>query len=230
VRLVVSLLAALLLTPLAASAQVINACVKNGGTIKIVADPTQCSQGDTPLSWNVQGPQGEPGTPGEPGMDGEPGSDAEVLHVFDAMGTDIGLLVSVDGDRVSVRLPNLGVVVALMIPFATLQIGPPTEIRDLVYLTPDCTGPAYMLADDARPGVARFHPGPGLNDWVVVEPGATIEVLTKLADSRDGGIGNPTCQESPNTTRVIPVAFLEPGALDYLGGLVPPLYIGLPPQ
>jgi hypothetical protein len=43
-RLLVSLVA-LLLTPFAASAQVIHACVKNGGTIKIVADPVECGQG-----------------------------------------------------------------------------------------------------------------------------------------------------------------------------------------
>jgi len=43
-RLAVSLLAALLLAPFAASAQVIHACVKNGGTIKVVADPVECGR------------------------------------------------------------------------------------------------------------------------------------------------------------------------------------------
>ena len=34
-----------------ASAQVINGCIKGNGTLKIVDDPADCSDRDTPISW-----------------------------------------------------------------------------------------------------------------------------------------------------------------------------------
>ncbi len=52
------------------SAQIINGCVSKNGTLKIVADSTDCSSRETPISWNQVGPEGEPGLQGEPG---EPG-------------------------------------------------------------------------------------------------------------------------------------------------------------
>jgi len=100
------LAAALLITPVAASAQVINACVKRSGILKIVPDPSFCGNSETPISWNMQGPpgppgepgmDGEPGAPGEPGMDGEPGPQGPpgpTLSVFDVNGRDLGLLRS----------------------------------------------------------------------------------------------------------------------------------------
>jgi hypothetical protein len=39
-----------------ASAQIISACVRANGTIKIVSDPADCSDRETPLSWNEQDP------------------------------------------------------------------------------------------------------------------------------------------------------------------------------
>jgi len=79
-------LAALLLAPLSASAQVIHACVKSGGTLEIVADPADCNPADRPLWWNVQGPQ------------------APVLHVFDALGNDLGLYAETEPVAVSGRI------------------------------------------------------------------------------------------------------------------------------
>jgi hypothetical protein len=34
-----------------ASAQVINGCIKGNGTLKIVTDPADCSDRETPISW-----------------------------------------------------------------------------------------------------------------------------------------------------------------------------------
>ena len=60
----------------------------------------------------VPGPQGEPGEDGTDGVDGEPGadgSDAEVLHVFDVNGRDLGLLAdSGASNYVSVFVPGIG--------------------------------------------------------------------------------------------------------------------------
>ena len=50
----------LLFLSAAASAQVINGCIKSNGTLKI-ADT--CSARETPISWNVQGPPGDMGEP-----------------------------------------------------------------------------------------------------------------------------------------------------------------------
>lgn len=78
-RLLLGIVAILLIAPLAASAQVIHACVKQGGTVKIVADSADCRPVETPLSWNVQGPAGPQGPPGEPGPQGPPGAETKGL-------------------------------------------------------------------------------------------------------------------------------------------------------
>jgi len=80
----------------ASAAQVINACAKASGALRVVAASTDCKANETPLSWNQQGPQGEPGPAGEPGLPGEPGADAEVLHVFDSNGVDVGIYAGAD--------------------------------------------------------------------------------------------------------------------------------------
>lgn len=74
-----------------ASAEVVNACVKPKGGLRIVDASTECRGDETPLSWNVQGPQGDTGDAGMDGADGVPGSDAEVLRVFDVNGREVGL-------------------------------------------------------------------------------------------------------------------------------------------
>lgn len=40
---------------------VIYACVVRDGTLRIVSDANQCKRGETLLSWNIMGPQGNPG-------------------------------------------------------------------------------------------------------------------------------------------------------------------------
>ena len=95
---VLSLTALFLLLPAAAQAQqVINACVKENGAMRIVSDSAECRAREAPLSWNREGPQGapgEPGTPGESGPQGPPGS----FRVIDATGQDIGVYVGRDLD------------------------------------------------------------------------------------------------------------------------------------
>ena len=68
------------------AAQVINACTNPNGNLRVVADLTACVGNETPLSWNVQGPKGEPGNlgaDGQPGPEGPPGSS------LPAAGTDM---------------------------------------------------------------------------------------------------------------------------------------------
>lgn len=153
-RFLLAVLAAFLFAPLTASAQVINACVKNGGTLKIVADPAQCNAADTPLSWNVQGPQGPPGEPGQPGMEGAPGAQGPpgpVLHVFDALGNDLGLYVNREDEFVfdNSRAQALAVMVfnqelGLHLEFET-RTGKYLLSRPTFFFTqPNCEGAAFI--------------------------------------------------------------------------------------
>lgn len=53
---------------------VINACVANtGGRVRVVDAGAACKRKERPLSWNAQGPAGDPGTPGQPGPKGDTG-------------------------------------------------------------------------------------------------------------------------------------------------------------
>ncbi len=55
------LLAASATWALAQTDGVIYACVVNDGTLRIVPDADQCKKNETLLSWNIMGPQGNPG-------------------------------------------------------------------------------------------------------------------------------------------------------------------------
>ncbi len=54
----------------AADDDVIIACInQRSGLVRIVASETACRRGETPLSWNKQGPTGPKGDPGDPSWD-----------------------------------------------------------------------------------------------------------------------------------------------------------------
>lgn len=112
------------------------------------------------------------------------------------------------------------------LPERAIETGSEAEVAHLQYPTPDCSGPAYMDADKVRPLMARFHPTSGL--WFTVNSEVTHESL--LIQSTDGNSGAEPCQFGVNTRAVTPVVFLEPGLLDYLGELVPPLYAAPAPD
>ena len=69
-----SLVANLVSSALSAPAPQIIGCVSpNGGELRVVQDPSECSQGEGPLSWNQVGPPGEAGPAGPQGVPGERG-------------------------------------------------------------------------------------------------------------------------------------------------------------
>jgi Collagen triple helix repeat (20 copies) len=51
----------------------IYACVLRDGTLRIVADASQCKKGETLLTWNIMGPQGPAGPTGAIGPAGPQG-------------------------------------------------------------------------------------------------------------------------------------------------------------
>jgi len=65
---------ALAVAATAATDGVVNACkLPRHGLVRIVSDLGACKGAETPLSWNVQGPEGPPGPAGPAGSAGSPG-------------------------------------------------------------------------------------------------------------------------------------------------------------
>src|SRR5712672_1798218 len=64
---------ALALTPVSSDAQQISACVSNNGGIRVLTPGATCRTGESPLTWNVAGPQGVPGPTGLTGPAGPTG-------------------------------------------------------------------------------------------------------------------------------------------------------------
>jgi Lamin Tail Domain len=59
---------------------VIQACRHpNGGWVRIVSSEGACRPREQALSWNVQGPKGDPGPEGPPGPEGDPGQGLTTL-------------------------------------------------------------------------------------------------------------------------------------------------------
>src|SRR5688572_25782723 len=52
---------------------VIHACYDKKGMLRIVASESSCSQNETPISWNQEGPQGDKGDKGDKGDTGDTG-------------------------------------------------------------------------------------------------------------------------------------------------------------
>jgi hypothetical protein len=58
-----------------AATTTIQACQhKETGALRVVRAPGDCRKNETPLSWNVQGPKGDPGPAGPAGAKGAPGA------------------------------------------------------------------------------------------------------------------------------------------------------------
>lgn len=57
-------------TALHASGDVIYACANGSGVLRVVAAPNACNRGESPLQWNVTGPQGPAGPMGAQGPQG----------------------------------------------------------------------------------------------------------------------------------------------------------------
>jgi hypothetical protein len=75
-----------------AQADLISACKKKDGIIRIVQSLDECKKTEEPLSWNETGPSGPPGSTGEKGEVGPPSGP----KVLDALGNFVGYLVTYD--------------------------------------------------------------------------------------------------------------------------------------
>jgi len=70
--LLIGLLAVSLASAQSSAPTQISACVRTGGVIRILGANETCLATETPLTWNVTGPQGPQGPQGEPGPAGGP--------------------------------------------------------------------------------------------------------------------------------------------------------------
>lgn len=77
---------------------------KNDGQLRIVSNPGACRPSETPISWNVTGPQGPPGesAPQSPQAQG-----GKVPSVYDANEQFLGILPSTADGYLSVFIPAL---------------------------------------------------------------------------------------------------------------------------
>jgi hypothetical protein len=73
VSLLAGVLSGTLATAYASASGIIHACVKDG-QLRIVDSASRCKGRETPLDWNITGPQGVPGSKGDPGPQGLPGA------------------------------------------------------------------------------------------------------------------------------------------------------------
>lgn len=75
--------------PVGAQQTVIHGCVKKmTGALRVVSTAGSCLVGETPVDWNVQGPQGVPDGRGPQGL--QRGHGASGLQLVDAVGTVVG--------------------------------------------------------------------------------------------------------------------------------------------
>lgn len=128
-------------TVYAQSSNTIQGCFDNKtGVLRKVASPNDCSQKETPISWNIvgpQGPQGNPGPQGPAGPQGPPGVGTMPLRVVDSLGNEVGLY---DSGLAIRRDENLTTWISLQVS----QEGFVQGGSGFGYTTSDCTGTAYV--------------------------------------------------------------------------------------
>lgn len=154
----------------------ITVCVKKSGVVYVIGNDfkrAECKRNDTLLTWNIQGPKGDKGDPGLPGADGangapgeqglqgiqgdkgdkgdqgNPGTNAAVLHVYDANGLDLGVLVSIGSvsnlGQVVSYLSDLGVFLNFRQNSATKTILMDNNAA-IFFPSDNCTGNPYSSA------------------------------------------------------------------------------------
>lgn len=73
-----------------AGSTVISACVNKFGIPRIVTEDTKCLKTETPLIWNIAGPQGPTGPQGQSG-EASPAQQLEVIKIVNQATTNSGL-------------------------------------------------------------------------------------------------------------------------------------------
>ena len=182
--LVISLIAGLVLgigSFAFATSTTISACAKRDGSVYLIGTGfryASCLRGDTPLSWNTQGLKGDTGAqgpvgaastvPGPKGDKGDPGTNGTSLHLFDANGQDLGLVVG--------RTPWSTTYLSDASGFISFT-GATAHRGYITFFSTDCSGQAYAVFSSGSiqdalvvPGVNRFFKVTETGD-----PGGTMQ-------------------------------------------------------
>ena len=172
-----------------ASAQTIDACVKNDGSLRIVSSPTDCRSKESPISWNANGSEGPQGPIGEPGPAGEQGPPGDNLRVVDANGVDLGPLVGFHnhdaGYYVAVYVAEVEAIIELVLDTGRMGYAGNYHQTRLYFAELGCQGPAYTPMN---------HAG-------IVIP-ATIDTVTRYFVGRPGPLTNITIQAKSEATAI----------------------------
>ena len=157
----------------------ITACVSKTGFIRIIGSGSSCNKNETLLTWNIQGlkgdkgDQGEQGTQGEPGPKGDKGDIGNVgpqgpigasLHLYDANGQDLGILIKANEftGGIEIYMPTLDAVFTLRQSISTNPNGffveSSNQTTQIYYENQNCTGNAYIrtISFDGMPNTIRW--------------------------------------------------------------------------
>ena len=199
-----------------ATGSVIRACAKKNGEVYLIGTGFQratCARGDQPLTWNIQGlkgdkgdpgatgpigPQGPAGTQGIQGIQGQkgdkgdagpPGSAASSLHVYDANGQDLGILISgPPGGNVTTFLPSLGAFLRFTTdhPGGTPYMHPEFSGGGYIYYQQaNCQGTAYITGDASDPYQQIYVDTPDVSGLMI--PFGTPQVSITAYSARQPG-------------------------------------------
>ena len=152
----------------------ITACVKKDGSVHIIGDGFKredCKKKETLLSWNMKGEKGDKGDIGEKGEKGDKGDDGDngengtngtELHLFDANGQDLGVLVNIrenNEDFFTTYNQNL----TAFLQFQNFQANPKTKFQyveniDYFFEEENCEGEPFTRLLGSLYAVRKGNP------------------------------------------------------------------------
>ena len=130
----------------AASEGTISICVGKNGLVYILGTGFRrenCRNNESLLTWNaqgVQGPKGDKGDKGDTGQQGPQGpagNNAQVLHLADNNGQDLGILI----DSQMIYIESLDAVLKLDSDFSSIIV---TNRYRLYFDEPNCSGGVFI--------------------------------------------------------------------------------------
>lgn len=200
-----------------ASAQIIDACIKNDGSLRIVGSPADCRSKESPISWNATGPEGPQGPVGEQGPAGNN------LWVVDGNGTTVGQLVDWKTFKygsfpfVTIYLDSAGAIAHVDRRDGKLHLASSHHIISLFFDGGGCEGLAYAFPADA----GELIPNGNFTRFYVARPGALVQpTLFSVAENGVCRAGGTTAAHIPaeEVTGLLEVTFPVPLPITVVSG------------
>jgi hypothetical protein len=170
-----------------AASNTISACVKkSNGALRVLGPVGHCKNSESPIQWNITGPQGPTGPIGSQGPQGPGG-----LLLEDAVGNAIGPYDL--NNRVTIKAGGVPVAILADTGFEELSFS-------FFHDSPDCSGLRYLNEQDPAVYAAGFTSDgktayyPPLGSTAVVELGlgtGSVEQIAQGADPTQPGTCSP---------------------------------------